>query len=402
MRAAAIWLVLAASGCTHQFLERQTLHTASTLNNLQTQQVMDNLAVLCANPEANPWHVTLSAGLVQATDQGTGVFLATFQDIAPFHIFTPSAAAERSLTEQWSLGPVIDGTQLETLQIAYNKAVDPTGAQWDDKVRDQIVDLCVRFTLLPSDKTLLKVLENEECVETIKELRASLKMDIAKLHKAVSEAQTSMRQEQGKTHFELYMKKAELEDAIAMRKAQMAQLRELCPLARLSEDERRSPEKKTRGDIKRSTSSRNAFPTQGINSVDTSDTTLLILTALQRKSAAGYLPTTDIMWESVRNPALVDQAEDQIAALEQLLGYEDETRRFKAAWLYHSMCKKDVPPCACAVGHATVCGHECFVWVLPQDYGTLQRFTRIVMTLTVPAQQDITTSSPTVTPTPLR
>jgi hypothetical protein len=101
------------------------------------------------------------------------------------------------------------------------------------------------------------------------------------------------------------------------------------------------------------------------------------------------------MWESMRNPALVDQAEDQIAALESLL-HDDE---FQYPWLLHSRCLKDVPHCACAVGHAKVCGEHCYVWVMPDDFDKLQKFTRILMTLTVNAQQDVALPSPAFSPT---
>jgi hypothetical protein len=44
-------------GCTSVRLSQRTIHQASTLPVLQCQQVLDNLALLAANPATLPWHV---------------------------------------------------------------------------------------------------------------------------------------------------------------------------------------------------------------------------------------------------------------------------------------------------------------------------------------------------------
>jgi hypothetical protein len=61
--ALAVALVLAGSaGCTSVRLGQRTIHQASTLPELQYQQVLDNLAQFAANPSALPWHVKFSPG----------------------------------------------------------------------------------------------------------------------------------------------------------------------------------------------------------------------------------------------------------------------------------------------------------------------------------------------------
>lgn len=449
MRRALLLFFLAAPGCAHNYLEHNTLQTAGTLSSLQTQQVMDNLARLCANPKANPTHVTLSAGLIQVADQGTGALAATLQNRAAT-ILSPGLSAQRGLVEQWSVAPIVDGSQLETLQVAYRKALMPNEPDADAKLKEQIVDLAVRFTLLPSKKTIVAILteHGEDCEpgpnEIAAQLRITLGREIAQLRKAAEAANKAMGQEKGKAYFDLAMKKQELEAALETRAAQFRLLLELGPkkaderkecqkkkeskdkTEAKTEDEKKKAamkaveeQNKKADDLKKQgneaqlpdgvvapqtprralpASSSRRGPTQGDNSAETSSTTLLILTALQAKSPAGYLPRTDLLWQSVRNPALVDQAEDQIAALESLLN-DDE---FKAPWLCCSTCRKDIPHCACAVGHAKVCGQECHVWVMPGDLDKLHKFTRIIMTLTSNAQQDIPPPSPAFSPTLLR
>ncbi|MEO2088158.1 MAG: hypothetical protein ABGY75_01500, partial [Gemmataceae bacterium] len=63
-------------GCTHTALERRTVKQASTLTDLQYQQVLDNMAMFACNPDTMPWHLKLKGGLVQIADQGSGGFAA--------------------------------------------------------------------------------------------------------------------------------------------------------------------------------------------------------------------------------------------------------------------------------------------------------------------------------------
>ena len=406
MRGALVLVLLVAPGCTHHFLQQNTLRTAGTLSDLQTQQVMDNLARLCANPKANPTHVTLSSGLVQVADQGCGVFASTLQSAKP-GTYMPTLAAQRGVVEQWSVAPIVDGGQLETLQAAYHKALMPNDSDVDDDLKDQIVALCVRFTLLPSEVTLRELLQDDKPKKAIDEICKSLEKENKHWQEVETQAKASMNAK-GKDRFELYLKAAEIKQAIDVRKEQISLLRSLSKMteAKCDDAEKTTPRRNTRRDRNpekheriitgsHSAATSRRQPGQGTHPSVTSDTTLLILTALQTRTPAGYLPSTDLMWESMRNPALVDQAEDQIAALESLL-HDDE---FQYPWLLHSRCLKDVPHCACAVGHAKVCGEHCYVWVMPDDFDKLQKFTRILMTLTVNAQQDVALPSPAFSPT---
>jgi len=54
VRCVAFALGLAAFGCTDAQLRRSTVRQASTLSELQYQQVLENLATLCVDPNVLP------------------------------------------------------------------------------------------------------------------------------------------------------------------------------------------------------------------------------------------------------------------------------------------------------------------------------------------------------------
>jgi hypothetical protein len=113
---------LALSGCANVQLKRSTVRSASTLTDLQYQQVLDNLAMYCGDPTALPWHVNLQNGAVQVADAGS---LGTIAQSDLSHTFTwsPYFTGTRSIVTQWSTVPVTDDTTLRLLRMAYQIAV---------------------------------------------------------------------------------------------------------------------------------------------------------------------------------------------------------------------------------------------------------------------------------------
>jgi hypothetical protein len=100
------------SGCTHLQLERSSVNQASTLTDMQFQQVMDNLAMFVANPKTIPWHVVPVVGTAQVQDGG---------QISPGLTFIPNVApalsqtllglqGSRQIQESWTLVPAIYNT----------------------------------------------------------------------------------------------------------------------------------------------------------------------------------------------------------------------------------------------------------------------------------------------------
>jgi len=112
----------ALSGCANVQLKFSTVRSASTLTDLQYQQVLDNLAMYCRDPTALPWHVNLQNGAVQVADAGS---LGTIAQTDLSHAFTwsPYFTGTRSIVTQWSTIPVTDDMALRLLRLAYQIAI---------------------------------------------------------------------------------------------------------------------------------------------------------------------------------------------------------------------------------------------------------------------------------------
>lgn len=121
LRTILVPIVLATlPGCTATRLRQRTINQASTLTELQYQQVLNNLAMFAGNPAALPWHVTLREGTTQITDSGNA---GAAVDLGPPAETLPQAFASRTAVAQWGMSPVIDPTELRLLRFAYRRAV---------------------------------------------------------------------------------------------------------------------------------------------------------------------------------------------------------------------------------------------------------------------------------------
>ncbi len=107
------------TGCTTARLRQRTVNQASTLPELQYQQVLDNLALFAVNPSALPWHANLREGTTQVTDSLSG---GAAVDIGPPVAWFPQLFGSRTVVAQWGMSPVIDQTELRLLRIAYRRA----------------------------------------------------------------------------------------------------------------------------------------------------------------------------------------------------------------------------------------------------------------------------------------
>ena len=126
-------MLVAAAGCADLQLRTSTVRQADTLTGLQYQQVLNNLAMLQADPSALPSMITLKNGTAQVADTGSaGLGL----DLGSRTHTAPSLMGTRSVVEQWGTSPVADDTTLRLLRLAYNRAIgDPrllTASEADD------------------------------------------------------------------------------------------------------------------------------------------------------------------------------------------------------------------------------------------------------------------------------
>jgi hypothetical protein len=110
--------LVCVNGCTASRLRQRTINQASTLPELQYEQVLTNLALFATNPSALPWHVNLREGTTQITDSATAGGLVDLE----IGTTRPELFGSRTVVAQWGAAPVIDVTELRLLRIAYRRA----------------------------------------------------------------------------------------------------------------------------------------------------------------------------------------------------------------------------------------------------------------------------------------
>jgi hypothetical protein len=114
-------LPIFSSGCAYVQLRKSTLRQASTITELQYQQVLNNLAMLSYDPFALPTMLALKNGTAQVADSGNaGVGLSINSGVVAT---APTLSATRSVVEQWGTSPVADDTTLRLLRSAYRAAM---------------------------------------------------------------------------------------------------------------------------------------------------------------------------------------------------------------------------------------------------------------------------------------
>ena len=117
------------SGCTHVQLRRNTVRQALTVGDIQTQQVLNNLAMFVVNPNALPFFSYPNQSGSNVTDSGTATLTpALGRSASPFNFFgfttiTQAFSGERQMAESFTLNPVNDPRKLELMRCAYQKAV---------------------------------------------------------------------------------------------------------------------------------------------------------------------------------------------------------------------------------------------------------------------------------------
>lgn len=365
-----------STGCTHAALERRTVKQASTLTDLQYRQVMDNLAMFACNADALAWHVKLKGGVVQIADQGSGGFAADITTVAGGDTrLLPTAAAQRGVLNQWDVEPAVDSDELEHLGLVYRKAVNPADPGLWNQMHDAICGLSVRFSLLPRVETIRRIIwkhEGGDYPRANQPLPAGIEgypgaFRVVEIINALEEEKDEKKQ-------------AFRHHQIAVLKGLLGETDEAkVEMWKKSVKEKRPERSRSLPKVSARPQRPDARPLD-----DTSETMPLILTAIHAACPAGYLPSTDVIWDTERNPGLIDQAEDKIRKFEDLLT-ED---RFQVQWL-NVGCKKDVPKCACYVGHYRNCGRDCYVWVTPENLRYLREYTLAVLTVAPIQAQDV-------------
>ena len=107
-------------------MQGRTVRHASTLSDIQYQQVLDNLAMFSCVPDSLAWHVRINGGLIQIADQVSGSFGA---NLGGPNVPAPLLGGDTNVLHQWNVDPVIEADDLALLQLAYRKALNPFDAR---------------------------------------------------------------------------------------------------------------------------------------------------------------------------------------------------------------------------------------------------------------------------------
>ncbi len=113
-----LFIVTLCHGCTHVSLRNNTLKQESSLTDLQYRQVLDNIAMFCANPGALPYFALSSGGTAQVSDDGS-ISQGFTWDATGFSSPALNLSGTRNLTEAWTLAPVLDPDKLDRMRCAY-------------------------------------------------------------------------------------------------------------------------------------------------------------------------------------------------------------------------------------------------------------------------------------------
>jgi hypothetical protein len=116
-------LVTVTAGCNQIQLRRNALQQAQSASDLKAQQVLDNLAMFIADPQAMPSFSEPDQGTVLVETTGTiNLSLAW----TPLGVLVPSSwspSVQRRFNSNWVLRPIVSPDQLSAMRCIYQMAI---------------------------------------------------------------------------------------------------------------------------------------------------------------------------------------------------------------------------------------------------------------------------------------
>jgi hypothetical protein len=367
------WLIIAAvavscSGCTAAALERRTINQASTLTELQYLQVLDNIAMFACNPDALPWHMKLTSASIQVTDQGTATFLESILEMKPPATYTTTMtlSAQRGIVNQWGGLPAVDPEDLQLLELAYQKAIDPQDPT--HRIRAElfakIAELAVQYNVLLSSDTLNKMLD---CNTKLEESKRWLLR-----HKSQ----------------ELYEQLERVFDQVAKLSLPISDIQVDNYAQRLTN----KVTEETRGEARAKLQLQQAQMSASVQQVRVGVEDQIV--SLTREACSlPYIPRYPVTGRPEHNPYAIQLVQNKIKSLLDLA----EAPQFAQPWVCAAPSRTALPEGACYVGHFAKCGCHCYVTVPPVNMATLRDFTLIILTLAPIETQESASSSTTGT-----
>jgi hypothetical protein len=133
-RFCVIPVLLLACGCTHDQLRRSTNRTQESMSDLRYKHLLDNLAMMVRNPATVPNPVAINGGVVQISDNGTGITNYTWNPLGIRGVtqYFLGAMGSRTISEQWSLTPLHNPEKLRLMRYAYQLLLNSDLVHCDD------------------------------------------------------------------------------------------------------------------------------------------------------------------------------------------------------------------------------------------------------------------------------
>ncbi len=135
----AFVVAIALPGCTALRLQQSVTSQATTLADLHYQQVLNNLALFSAVPDALPSHVQIHDGSAQLQDFGQA---SVSPEIGHDVKTTLGLAGSRTVVEQWGISPVTDDVEVRIIRIAYRRAIGLPDLMDRDLANDLAEQIC--------------------------------------------------------------------------------------------------------------------------------------------------------------------------------------------------------------------------------------------------------------------
>jgi len=123
-------ILCAVPGCTSMALRRDSVGEARAVVDMQTQQVLNNLAMFCCNPNAMPYFSFPNATSTTVADTGSASAGPSFGFGASSPVLSGvglSFLFSRAATEGFTVTPITDPRKLELMRGAYQTAIASCG-----------------------------------------------------------------------------------------------------------------------------------------------------------------------------------------------------------------------------------------------------------------------------------
>jgi hypothetical protein len=122
-RVAVTGAVSVCAGCTMTSLERHTVAQIDTTTDLRYQEIVNNLAMIAADPSTLPTYSSIFSGTIFVQDTGQVISTTTWPFAAKLGADATNPSLNRQASQNWTLDPVMVPEKLEAMRAACQWAI---------------------------------------------------------------------------------------------------------------------------------------------------------------------------------------------------------------------------------------------------------------------------------------